>query len=119
MTYEIIKELCRKSGTTITALEKDLGFGRGSLSKLKNGGQASGDRLKKVADYFGVSVAYLMDEQTEEDYYIDPDAKQIAQEIFDNPNLRALFHAARDVKPESLKIAADLIAKLKEVPPVD
>lgn len=113
MTYEIIKELCRKSGTTITALEKDLGFGRGSLSKLKNGGQASGDRLKKVADYFGVSVAYLMDEQRPESYYLDPETAKIAQELYDSRDLRMLFDAARGVAPENLRLAAEMLRRFK------
>lgn len=34
-TYEIIKKLCSEHGIALTALEKELGFGRGSLGKLK------------------------------------------------------------------------------------
>lgn len=32
-TYEIIKKLCRERGIAVTALEKELGFGRGSIGK--------------------------------------------------------------------------------------
>lgn len=58
-TYEVIKKLCTEHGIALTALEKELGFGRGSLGKLKSGG-TSAKRLQKVADYFGVSINYLM-----------------------------------------------------------
>lgn len=58
-TYEIIKKLCSEHGIALTALEKELGFGRGSLGKLKNGG-TSAKRLQQVADYFGVSINYLI-----------------------------------------------------------
>lgn len=57
-TYEIIKELCKKSGIAQTALETELGFGRGSIGKLRNG-STTAERLQKIADYFGVSVEYL------------------------------------------------------------
>ena len=61
-TYEKIKKLCEANGIAITAMEKDLGFGRGSIGKMKNGkqGSTSAHRLQKIADYFDVSVDYLM-----------------------------------------------------------
>lgn len=58
-TYDVIKKLCTEHGIALTALEKELEFGRGSLGKLKSGG-TSAKRLQKVADYFGVSINYLM-----------------------------------------------------------
>ena len=59
--YERIKSLCDENGTTITALELDLGFGRGSLGKLKNNDNIQIDRLRKVAEHFDVPVASLID----------------------------------------------------------
>ncbi len=64
-TYEVIKQLCDEHGIALTALEKELGFGRGSLGKLKSGG-TSAKRLQKIADYFGVSINYLMNGETSE-----------------------------------------------------
>ena len=58
-TYETIKMLCKESGIAITALEKELGFGRGSIGKLRNS-QTSAERLQKIADYFNVTVDYLV-----------------------------------------------------------
>lgn len=58
-TYEIILKLCKQRGIAGTALEKELGFGRGSIGKLKNG-KTTAERLQKIADYFGVTVDYLM-----------------------------------------------------------
>ena len=40
-TYEIIKDLCDRKGIAVTVLEKELGFGRGSIGKLKNGGEST------------------------------------------------------------------------------
>lgn len=62
-TYEVIKQLCDEHGIALTALEKELGFGRGSLGKLKSGG-TSAKRLQKIADYFNVSINYLMTGET-------------------------------------------------------
>ena len=58
-TYETIKDLCKQHSISVTALEKELGFGRGSIGKLRNG-QTSAERLQKIADYFNVSTDYLL-----------------------------------------------------------
>lgn len=65
-TYETIKTLCKERGIAVTALEKELGFGRGSIGKLRNS-QTSAERLQKIADYFDVTVDYLVNgsEKTE------------------------------------------------------
>lgn len=61
LTYEMIKALCRKKGVTITATEKALGFSRGSLCKV-NTNKPSMEKVQKIADYFDVTVGYLMGE---------------------------------------------------------
>lgn len=63
-TYETIKMLCKERGIAVTALEKELGFGRGSIGKLRNS-QTSAERLQKIADYFNVTVDYLVNSATE------------------------------------------------------
>lgn len=47
------------------------------------------------------------------DYYDDDDTAQVAQEIFENKDLRLLFDAARDASPEDLKTAHDILLALK------
>ena len=64
-TYDVIKNLCDQQKIAVTALEKELGFGRGSIGKLRTG-STSAERLQKIADYFGVSVEYLMTGQEPE-----------------------------------------------------
>lgn len=56
ITYEVIANLCKERHIAITALEKELGFSNGSISRLKKGGSMTFKRLQKVADYFNVSV---------------------------------------------------------------
>ena len=51
--YESIKELCEQNGISIVGLERELGFGRGSIGKLKNGQRIRSDRLHKIEEYFG------------------------------------------------------------------
>ena len=51
---------------------------------------------------------------SQNNYYSYDDAAQIAQEIFDNKDLRILFDAAKDSRPEDLQMAADMLKRFKE-----
>lgn len=54
-----IKELANNRKITLSRLEEDLGFGKNSLYSWKN--KTPGvDKIQKVADYFDVSVDYLL-----------------------------------------------------------
>lgn len=57
---ENIKSLCSKIGTSIPKLEKQLGLSRGSIYNWDKN-SPSIDKLEKVANFFKVSVDYLLD----------------------------------------------------------
>ena len=59
LLLERIKQLCEKNETNIAKLEADLGFGRGTIYKWAIV-SPSVTNLKKVADYFHVSLDELM-----------------------------------------------------------
>lgn len=57
--YYIIEALCKARGIAITALEKELGFGRGSIGKMKYANSARVDRLQAIADYFDMPLEFI------------------------------------------------------------
>ena len=57
--FERIESLRNQAGISQGKLEKELGFSNGSISKWKNS-TPNQERLKKMADYFGTTVEYLM-----------------------------------------------------------
>jgi transcriptional regulator with XRE-family HTH domain len=63
-TIERIKTLCKKSGITISQIEKKYGYGNGSLAKTKD---ITSSRLYQISKYFGVSMEYLMTGETGSD----------------------------------------------------
>ena len=54
-----IKELCKQKNVSMNQLEKELGFGVGYISKLGTT-TPNAKKIKIIADYFNVSVDYLM-----------------------------------------------------------
>lgn len=57
--YEKIKFLADKQKISIRRLEENLGYGNGTIRRWEK--QTPGvDKIQRVADYFGVSVDYLL-----------------------------------------------------------
>lgn len=64
-TYEKIKELCEKEGFSISALSQHipgLSVNKASITGWKNGSKPRPDKIKAIADYFGVSTEYLLND---------------------------------------------------------
>lgn len=112
---ERIRILAKEFGISIPNLESVLGFGSGTISKWDKSAP-SADKLQKVAEYFNVTLDYLMKGESAEngsEYYINPETAKAAQEIFENKELRALFDATRDADPEDLRALHSMALALK------
>lgn len=114
--YEIFIKLLEKNNVKPADVCRGTGLPSSLFSEWKKGKSTPKvDKLQKIADYFGVSIEYLMTgEEKEERYYINEETAQIAQEIFENPELKALFSASKNAKPKDLKLAHDMLLALKQ-----
>jgi transcriptional regulator with XRE-family HTH domain len=56
--YNIIKQLCDKTNTTIAQLERNLSFSEGSISKWKHS-NPSWNKVITVALHFNISLDFL------------------------------------------------------------
>lgn len=115
-----VKALAQERGISLPALESELGFGNSTIVKWDKS-TPNADKLNAVAKYFDVTMDYLLNGTTEEmqendsdePYYLNDETRQIAQEAFENPDLRSLFHVARDIDPEELRAHIDFMKRLK------
>lgn len=62
MIYDNINRLAHEKGVSINKLEQQTGLSRGSICKW-NAISPSVRSLKKVADYFDVSIEYFLEEK--------------------------------------------------------
>ncbi len=60
MFLEIFNELCLKRGEAPNTVAKKLHIASGTVSEWKKGRVPQNSTLKKLADYFGVSVEYML-----------------------------------------------------------
>lgn len=106
MLIDNIKKLCEEKGTSLYALEEELGFGNGSIAKSPN---LRSDRLQKIADYFGVTTDYLLSGGTKEGYYANEEVADMMQKIFDSPGRRTLFETTMNMDEKTIQKYADFI----------
>ena len=100
MLKERIKNLCKKKGISMSQVEKDLEFARGYLSKL-DVSTPNMKKMQKIADYFGVTIEYLMKGDENGNAYVVVDIEH-----------QILVNAMNNVKPENIQLALDFLKKL-------
>lgn len=120
ITYETIKNLCKENGITVTELERELGFSKGSLCKIEKH-NPNVEKIMKICKRFNVTMEDIMSPdviehdsenntwEITEDYYMNDSAKEMAEFLFKNPEYKVLFDASRKVKPEDLQKAVRAI----------
>lgn len=115
--YEIFERLMKLHGYTAYRVSVETGIAQSTLSDWKKGKSTpKADKMQKIADYFDVSVDYLMtgkEKEGGETYYLNEETKEIAQEVFENKELRMLFDAARDADPEDIEAVHNMLLALK------
>lgn len=118
-----IKARREELGLTQQQLADRLGYkSKATINKIEMGiNGISQRRIVDFANALQTSIEYLMEMDKAGDenpqqagWYTDSETAKAAQEIFDDPDLHALFDAARDSKPEALKAAAALLKVYKE-----
>ena len=72
-------------------------------------------KIQLLADYFGINKSDLLEEKEdidEEGYYLDDDARDMAQFMYENPDYKVLFDASRKVKKEDIEFVKEMIDRL-------
>ena len=101
---------------TQVELAKRLGVGTTSVSNWCRGLKSPRmDKVDAMCKIFNCRRSDLMEDDPEPaGYYLNDETAQVAQEIFENKELRVLFDAARDASPEDLKTTYDMLMALKK-----
>ena len=61
MLFKNISKLCKEKGVSIARLEREIGIGNGTVARWGTSSPTV-DNVRKVADYFGVTVDNLISE---------------------------------------------------------
>lgn len=126
-----LKELRKEADLTQTDLSIQTGISKSSISMYENNNRTPElETFESLADFFNVDMDYLKcksgikrkadiqnialgapgEAKGYQGYYLDEETAKLAQEIYDNPDLRILLDASRKATPEDLKTVAKMVA---------
>ena len=86
------------------------GIAKISIARYEGGAKVSSANAGKIAKACGVSIDYVLGEETEPDE--EDEADRIRERLRRDPSFRILFSAAENVKPEHLEAAARMLQAL-------
>lgn len=115
---EVLRELRKKKGLTQEQLGKKLGVSKAMINHYESGKRSPSYVMEEaIADFFSVSIDTLRARDIDHHYYTNPETAEKAQELFENRDMRLLFDAAKDSRPEDLQMAAEMLRRLKATNP--
>ena len=66
MEYAVLEQLLKSHGLTVYRLAKETGISPTTFSEWKSGRSIpKADKMKRIADYFGVSLSYMLGDEEE------------------------------------------------------
>ena len=65
VVFENVKQLCEENKISISKLESECGLGNATIKGWKNSSPTV-EKIKKVADYFGVTIDELISKEGEQ-----------------------------------------------------
>lgn len=105
---DIIKRRRTELGYTLKDISEKVGVGPSTVSRWESGDIANmkRDKIQALAEALALTPNVIMGlEEPTADYYIEEEAKDLAQFLKDNPEYKILFDASRKVKREDLEKA--------------
>ena len=111
--YEIYCKIRDSRGIKDADVVRATGITKSTFSDWKSGRSTpKQDKMQKIADYFGVTVDYLMTGEEKQGYYFNEETAKLAQEMFEDSDRRSLFDMKRNMPPERFKAHMEFMKNL-------
>lgn len=110
-----IKKLREQAGFSQVEFSEKLGVSKQTLYKYENDiiTNIPSDKIEQAASILGVSPAELMGwDVPSGPYYLNADARDLAEFLFKNPEYKILFDASRKVKKEDIQFIKDMMDRM-------
>lgn len=112
---EKLQDLLDKRHRNVNDLAKATGVSASTIYSIirRNNTKVDLEVLQLIADELSVTLDYFADGVSRQHgYYLDEETAKLAQEIYENPELRILFDTTRKAKPEDLKFIAEMVKRM-------
>ena len=115
-SVELVKQICKERNIPVSKLERECGFSNGYIRSLKRG-MFPYEKMKAISLYLDIPIERLVTEESvqenvTQEWYANPETAKLAQSMFEDSDMRALFHMKRTMEPEKFKAHMDMMKQL-------
>lgn len=115
---DIIKNRRIEMNMTMKEVADKVGVSEGTVSRWESGDIANmrRDKIMALAKVLDLSPNVIMEwddtPEEEQHYYLDDEAREAAEFLFNNPDYKVLFDASRKVKKEDIEFVRQMIERM-------
>lgn len=70
------------------------------------------DKIDAICELFGIRRSDLIEDKHKNGYYTDDRTAKLAQEMFEDPDMRSLFDMKHNMDPDKFKLHVDYLRKM-------
>lgn len=111
-----LSNILAMSGKQPADLVRDLHIPYSTISNWLSGEKfPRPQKQQMLADYLGVKVSDFTNSDNNsipESYYLNDEARDLAEFLYRNPDYKVLFDASRKVKPQDIEFVKEMIERL-------
>ena len=117
---DILRNRRIELGMTMKELAAKVGVSEGTISRWESGDIANmrRDKIALIAQALRISPEVIMEWEpmdNQPQYYTDPETAKKAQEMFEDPTMRALYDMKRNMDPQKFQAHVDMMKRLYEL----
>lgn len=107
--YKKLRKMTNKT------LAEATGLPEGTISRIASGQtkEPTLKTLRLLAKALDCTIDDLQTGGTVEPYYLNQETADIAQGIYENPNLRILFDASKNLSPEDIQAVVEIAKRIQ------
>ena len=111
MFYSIFSSLCERQGISKSKALEEIGLSSGNLPKWRKGSVPKVEILTKIAEYFEVSVDYLLGNEPKSE---DKELTEYLEFLKYRPEGKMLFSVAKGCTKEEIEQAVKIIEAIRQ-----
>lgn len=126
--YSIFEQLLKERGVTVYRVSKETGISQTTFIEWRQGKYTpKADKMQKIADYFDVSVDYLLGktdikkeptvtvyDEHDNIVRLDDETIQLLDSLRTRPDMKMLFSISSKATPEDVPKAVKIIEALRD-----